>query len=267
MTLKNSKKMRQLLFLIVALCALIILTPDASRAEYSEFTKKYSDALTRSDDLAMHEMVGRNLANIPYELKTLVLFAKEPDVTIENRNEMFYIAESMARVFMEATGDTSNLKAVKAAAFDAKISPAIQSVAKNGVHTIITPKATDHAVNVFQPNNIVIKKGDSVTWVNNDSVAHLFSSMPFIGKIDIRSPEVAPGGTFTYKFDKAGVYYYICFIHRSMIGKITVEGVEEPEVPVVKEEPKKPEPVKGDWERNTPKSKDQPKDQPKGKAR
>ena len=37
------------------------------------------------------------------------------------------------------------------------------------------------------------------------------------------APHVAPNGEFEFTFTEAGDYYYICYIHKSMIGKIRVE--------------------------------------------
>jgi len=71
--------------------------------------------------------------------------------------------------------------------------------------------------NAFQPNVVTVELGTTVTWTNNQSVAHnvIFA--------DFSSPLLEEGETFTHKFDKAGTYTYKCGIHPSMTGKIIVK--------------------------------------------
>jgi amicyanin len=68
----------------------------------------------------------------------------------------------------------------------------------------------------FQPAEVKIKKGGTVTWTNTDSVRHdiIFgnSSSPLLGK----------GESYTKKFDEEGVYDYYCGPHPSMKGKVNV---------------------------------------------
>lgn len=73
------------------------------------------------------------------------------------------------------------------------------------------------ANNAFQPNVVTVELGTTVTWTNNQSVAHnvIFA--------DFSSPLMEEGETYSYKFDKAGTYTYKCGIHPSMTGKIIVK--------------------------------------------
>lgn len=70
----------------------------------------------------------------------------------------------------------------------------------------------------FSPSSADVAVGGTVTWTNNDSVAHTvtFDSGGDSGKID-------PGKTFSKKFDTAGAFSYHCSIHPSMTGSITVK--------------------------------------------
>lgn len=97
--------------------------------------------------------------------------------------------------------------------------------------------------NVFSPDNVIIKQGEKVRWVNEDKYKHLFAStMQFLGGMGgISSPDVEPGESWEYKFEKPGEYFYMCFIHRGMLGKVTVMGevaedVKESATEAVKEE-------------------------------
>ena len=72
--------------------------------------------------------------------------------------------------------------------------------------------------NTFKPDNITIKLGDTITWVNNDSYAHTVKASS--GEFD--SGNMASGAKFSFTFTKEGTYDYICGIHTFMKGTITV---------------------------------------------
>lgn len=72
--------------------------------------------------------------------------------------------------------------------------------------------------NAFDPKELTIAAGDTVTWTNNDAVLH---------DVDIdnlaKSPDMHQGETFTQTFDKPGTYNYDCDIHPFMKGKVIVK--------------------------------------------
>jgi plastocyanin len=71
----------------------------------------------------------------------------------------------------------------------------------------------------FDPSNLTVKTGTTVTWTNMDSVNHTVTSDT--GLFD--SGELGKGSTFSYTFDKAGVYTYYCIPHHSkMQATVTV---------------------------------------------
>ena len=72
--------------------------------------------------------------------------------------------------------------------------------------------------NAFSPDNLSIKVGDTVTWINNDSYAHTVKA----SKSEFDSGNMASGGKFSFTFDKEGTIDYICGIHTFMKGTITV---------------------------------------------
>jgi plastocyanin len=61
--------------------------------------------------------------------------------------------------------------------------------------------------------------GTTVTWTNNDPSQHTATST---GNFD--SGVLAQGGTFSFTFDTAGTYDYICSLHPNMTGQIVVTG-------------------------------------------
>jgi plastocyanin len=71
----------------------------------------------------------------------------------------------------------------------------------------------------FVPASLTVKIGTTVTWTNNDAATHTITSNT--GAFE--SQNLANGGTFSFTFDKTGVYEYHCAIHSSMKGTITVQ--------------------------------------------
>jgi plastocyanin len=71
----------------------------------------------------------------------------------------------------------------------------------------------------FNPDTVTITAGTTVTWTNNDTVAHTVTSTD--GAFD--SGNIAPGESFTFTFSDAGTFDYICSYHPNMQGTVTVQ--------------------------------------------
>ncbi len=206
----------------VALTSIFVMAGAGFSAE-SEITKSFIDAFEKNDAVKMGSIVKDNKDKIPVEVKSIINEALLPGTAKEDRDSKLYIAEYMAKVYKDMTGDFAPLKDSKKKIFETKLSAAVRPAETNGVYIIETPKPTETEQNFFKPDNIIIKKGATVRWANNDVSGHIFASMPFIGEGGIFSPTVNSGESWEHKFEKPGEYYYLCFIHQSMIGKITVE--------------------------------------------
>ncbi len=72
----------------------------------------------------------------------------------------------------------------------------------------------------YNPTEITVKVGDTVTFKNQDSFAHTFTAND--GQFD--SNNVDGGGSFQYKTTEAGTIEFHCKIHSNMKGTITVEA-------------------------------------------
>ena len=72
----------------------------------------------------------------------------------------------------------------------------------------------------FSPADITVKAGTTVTWTNNDSVAHTVTETD--GQTGPASGDIGSGSAYTFTFSKAGTYHYHCAIHPSMTGTVTV---------------------------------------------
>ena len=71
----------------------------------------------------------------------------------------------------------------------------------------------------FNPAEITIKAGDTVTWTNDDDTEHTVTS----DDDAFDSGDISGGDTFEQTFDEAGEFAYHCSIHSQMSGTITVE--------------------------------------------
>lgn len=73
----------------------------------------------------------------------------------------------------------------------------------------------------FAPKELTVTVGTTVTWKNEDSVAHTVTAgqrgSPS-GLFD--SGELAPGETFSFTFSQAGTYPYFCAAHANMDGTV-----------------------------------------------
>jgi plastocyanin len=69
----------------------------------------------------------------------------------------------------------------------------------------------------FEPSDITVAVGGTVTFVNNDSVTH-----DIVGE-GWDSGAIAPGASFSQTFDTAGTFQIHCSIHPSMTASITVK--------------------------------------------
>jgi plastocyanin len=78
----------------------------------------------------------------------------------------------------------------------------------------------------FNPSEVSVAKGGSVTWTNDESVGHDVTKESGPGP-DFSSGDpggIAGGDSFTQKFDTPGSIKYVCTVHPGMEGTVTVTG-------------------------------------------
>jgi plastocyanin len=76
----------------------------------------------------------------------------------------------------------------------------------------------------YTPSKIVIKRGDSVTWVNEDVAFHSVTSGYYDNSSDLfDSNYLDPEESFTFIFENTGTYDYFCTLHPWMKGQVIVE--------------------------------------------
>ena len=71
---------------------------------------------------------------------------------------------------------------------------------------------------VFEPAELTVKVGTTVTWINRDDIPHLVVSA---GKF--RSKALDSEDRFSFTFTAAGDYKYFCALHPHMTGMVRVE--------------------------------------------
>lgn len=97
----------------------------------------------------------------------------------------------------------------------APVSAAISPSAAGGATTAVNIQG------IAFPATISVKPGTTVTWTNRDSVSHTVTSDAGQAQ-SFDSNTIAPNGTFSVTFAKAGTYAYHCNIHASMHGTVVV---------------------------------------------
>ncbi|WP_292466483.1 hypothetical protein [Methanolobus sp.] len=75
----------------------------------------------------------------------------------------------------------------------------------------------------FHPYSTSISSGDTVKWINNDSVAFIIKGN-LVGGNSFQSPTLRKNDTFTYTFEDIGTYKYELVTHPwTKGGQIVVE--------------------------------------------
>src|SRR4051812_47735035 len=69
----------------------------------------------------------------------------------------------------------------------------------------------------FSPATLTVAKGAQVTWTNQDDIPHSI----VLGGIGVHSKALDTDSSFSYQFDKAGTFTYVCGLHPHMHGEIT----------------------------------------------
>src|SRR5512135_3572279 len=89
--------------------------------------------------------------------------------------------------------------------------------------TAAPAQAADTAVKIsnftFNPPQVTVKAGSTVTWTNEDDIPHTIVSPP-----GIRSKPLDSEDKFSFTLSTPGTYKYFCSLHPHMTGTIVVEA-------------------------------------------
>ena len=72
----------------------------------------------------------------------------------------------------------------------------------------------------FNPQQITVKAGHTVTWVNHDDIPHTVTSKTLL----FRSKAMDTDDKFSFTFATPGSFPYFCSLHPHMTGSIVVEA-------------------------------------------
>ncbi len=75
----------------------------------------------------------------------------------------------------------------------------------------------------FGEQTVTVEAGTTVTWDNQDSVAHTVTSGTPDNASDVFDEELPANGEATVTVDEPGTYEYWCRIHPSMTAELVVE--------------------------------------------
>jgi len=93
--------------------------------------------------------------------------------------------------------------------------PGLTGPAPAGPRVII---AIDHFQ--FGPDDITVEAGTIVEWVNRDQTIHDI----IVPAAKVSSPGMDTGDHFTFRFDAAGDFSYLCGLHPHMTGVVHVKA-------------------------------------------
>jgi amicyanin len=72
----------------------------------------------------------------------------------------------------------------------------------------------------FAPQQVTVKAGTTVTWINDDDVPHTVASSTKAFK----SKTLDTKDKFSFTFTTPGTYEYFCSLHPHMTGAVVVEA-------------------------------------------
>jgi len=73
----------------------------------------------------------------------------------------------------------------------------------------------------FNPQQLTVKAGTTVTWTNKDDIPHGIASA---NNAFSKSKALDTDDSYSFTFTTPGTYQYFCYIHPHMTGTIVVEA-------------------------------------------
>jgi len=81
----------------------------------------------------------------------------------------------------------------------------------------------------FIPDTVLIVKGETVTWTNDDTAAHTVTSGAGVPDGYFDSSLFMAGTTYSVTFSEGGAFDYFCMVHPWMTGIVIVADIDEPQ--------------------------------------
>ena len=94
-----------------------------------------------------------------------------------------------------------------------------QSMGNNSSNVTSNPNMISIQNTTFSPNNLTVRSGTNVQWINNDNKQHQIVS----DSGAFQSPMLNPGDSYNFYFAKSGIYGYHDALNSTITGTITVQ--------------------------------------------
>lgn len=91
---------------------------------------------------------------------------------------------------------------------------------RGGEFTDTRTTEVEMTLGCFSPTVARVDPGDTVTFVNNDSMMHAVGGVTNV--FGDMHTQVSAGKSVSYRFDEEGVYPYVCILHPGMGGALVV---------------------------------------------
>lgn len=122
------------------------------------------------------------------------------------------VVTQLTQQILAAPINVAHISAVNA---DASLTPVVERAAAAPVESRVKVSIVNFA---FTPEEIQIKAGETVTWLNDDGAPHGLKFNDGTKGTDL----FLPGASFSRRFDQPGVYDYSCSVHPYMTGRVLV---------------------------------------------
>ncbi len=93
------------------------------------------------------------------------------------------------------------------------------SIANNSSNGTSTPTTISIQNMAFNPNNLTVRSGTNVQWINNDNKQHQIMS----DSGAFQSNVLNPGDSYNFYFAKSGIYGYHDALNPTITGTITAQ--------------------------------------------
>ncbi|GMR05086.1 MAG: hypothetical protein BMS9Abin23_1019 [Thermodesulfobacteriota bacterium] len=196
-------------------------SPDISGDE--EIIKEFQKAMLKDNRLVMSLLVKRIGPRIEPFVTKIIATVRRPGTPPAEKELLFKTAMNLAKTQARISGDNAFHRKVHRRVVTALLSAPVRPEVVDGVNIVYAPRPSGTVKNVFRPDNIVIGAGETVRWVNEDDKTHVIGTLDFPSDGYFFAPGIGPGAIFEHTFLRPGEYYYICFIHNTMMGKVTVK--------------------------------------------
>lgn len=94
-----------------------------------------------------------------------------------------------------------------------------QSIGNNSSTIASNPNTISIQNATFSPNNLTVRSGTNIQWINNDNKQHQIAS----DSGAFQSPVLNPGDSYNFYFAKSGIYGYHDALNSTITGTITVQ--------------------------------------------